>query len=421
MKCPKCNSTNPAGSKFCQSCGETLPDPIEQMPISKPEKICQNCGTPNDIKNDFCDQCGTPFDGTAPKQAPAPEPTYSRTQGPYAGVPQHKSNLAGIIIGVVAGLLVLSVGGYFAYNTLNKPANEPTSVAKSSSKDKSSTVKESSSAASSSSEAPSSKSNFDEAKVKELVASDIGGIAGDKTVYVVPMNEDVSYLLNNQTQSAASVIKLFILAAAYAQQKIGTINLDDTYTLSNADKVGGTGVIQNMPAGKTFTYRELLAYMIDESDNTAANIMIDALGGIDKVNAQIEKMGAHDTKLQRKMMDTKSIEAGRDNITSAADVGELLKKVYNHKLISKSDSAEFLDILNKNRDHDKLVRDLPTGAKVYNKTGIMQNYGILNDAAIIENEKGAFVVVVLTQNGDNNEERSAMNKLGLDLYNTLLQ
>lgn len=420
MKCPKCNSTNPAGSKFCQSCGEILPDPIDQVSGSKPEKLCQTCGTPNDIKNDFCDQCGAPFAGTAPKRS-MPEPTYSRTQGPYAGVPQRKSNPAGIIIGVVAGLLVLGVGGYFAYNTLNKPANETTSVAKSSSKAKSSTVKESSSAASSSSETSSSKSNFDEAKVKEIVASDIGGIAGDKTVYVAPMNEDTSYLLNNQTQSAASVIKLFILAAAYAQQKIGTINLDDTYTLSNADKVGGTGVIQNMPAGKTFTYRELLAYMIDESDNTAANIMIDALGGIDKVNAQIEKMGAQDTKLQRKMMDTKSLEAGRDNITSAADVGELLKKVYNHKLISKSDSAEFLDILNKNRDHDKLVRDLPTGAKVYNKTGIMQNYGILNDAAIIENEKGAFVVVVLTQNGDNNEEQAAMNKLGLDLYNTLLQ
>ncbi|MBX9011833.1 serine hydrolase [Ligilactobacillus murinus] len=420
MKCPKCNSTNPTGSKFCQSCGETLPDPTTQVSSAKPGKICQTCGASNDIKNDFCDQCGAPFAGTAPKQAPAPEPTYSRTKGTYAGVPQRKSNPAGIIIGVVAGLLVLGVGGYFAYNTLNKPANETTSVAKSS-KAKSSTEKESSSVASSSSETSSSSSSFDEAKVKELVANDIGGIAGDKTVYVAPMNEDTSYLLNNQTQSAASVIKLFILAAAYAQQKIGTINLDDTYTLSNADKVGGTGVIQNMPAGKTFTYRELLAYMIDESDNTAANIMIDALGGIDKVNAQIEKMGAHDTKLQRKMMDTKSLEAGRDNITSAADVGELLKKVYNHKLISKSDSAEFLDILNKNRDHDKLVRDLPTGAKVYNKTGIMQNYGILNDAAIIENEKGAFVVVVLTQNGDNNEEQVAMNKLGLDLYNTLLQ
>ena len=419
MKCPKCNSTNPTGSKFCQSCGETLPDPTTQVSSAKPEKLCQTCGASNDIKNDFCDQCGAPFAGTAPKRAPAPEPTYSRTKGTYAGVPQRKSNPAGIIIGVVAGLLVLGVGGYFAYNTLNKPANETTSVAKSS-KAKSSTEKESSSVASSSSETSSSSSSFDEAKVKELVANDIGGIAGDKTVYVAPMNEDTSYLLNNQTQSAASVIKLFILAAAYAQQKIGTINLDDTYTLSNADKVGGTGVIQNMPAGKTFTYRELLAYMIDESDNTAANIMIDALGGIDKVNAQIEKMGAHDTKLQRKMMDTKSLEAGRDNITSAADVGELLKKVYNHKLISKSDSAEFLDILNKNRDHDKLVRDLPTGAKVYNKTGIMQNYGILNDAAIIENEKGAFVVVVLTQNGDNNEEQVAMNKLGLDLYNTLL-
>lgn len=236
MKCPKCNSTNPTGSKFCQSCGETLPDPTTQVSSAKPEKLCQTCGASNDIKNDFCDQCGAPFAGTAPKRAPAPEPTYSRTKGPYAGVPQRKSNPAGIIIGGVAGLLVLGVGGYFAYNTLNKPANETTSVAKSS-KAKSSTEKESSSVASSSSETSSSKSNFDEAKVKELVANDIGGIAGDKTVYVAPMNEDTSYLLNNQTQSAASVIKLFILAAAYAQQKIGTINLDDTYTLSNADKV----------------------------------------------------------------------------------------------------------------------------------------------------------------------------------------
>ena len=118
MKCPKCNSTNPTGSKFCQSCGETLPDPTTQVSSAKPGKICQTCGASNDIKNDFCDQCGAPFAGTAPKQAP--EPTYSRTKGPYAGVPQRKSNPAGIIIGVVAGLLVLGVGGYFAYNTLNK-------------------------------------------------------------------------------------------------------------------------------------------------------------------------------------------------------------------------------------------------------------------------------------------------------------
>ena len=58
MKCPKCNSTNPTGSKFCQSCGETLPDPTTQVSSARPEKICQTCGASNDIKNDFCDQCG---------------------------------------------------------------------------------------------------------------------------------------------------------------------------------------------------------------------------------------------------------------------------------------------------------------------------------------------------------------------------
>ena len=432
MKCPNCQADNPAGSKFCQTCGQ----PLEEPKAKAPAKICPNCGAKNKATNAFCENCGQALDKKeAPtpkveKSAPIPpqQPPLSRTQQRANGVPMppapKRSNPAGIIFLIIFLIFILGGGGYLAYAKFMQAPKQETTAAKKMSQT-SSTSKASSTSSSSSEASSSSKkepvSKFDEAKVQQIVANAMDSVSGDKTVYIAPVSEDKDYLLNNQTQSAASVIKLFILGAAYAQEKIGTIDLNDTYTLSDADKVGGTGVIQNMPAGKTFTYRELLAYMIDESDNTAANIMIDALGGLDKVNAQIQKMGATDTKLQRKLMDTDSLKAGKDNITSASDVGVFLKKVYNKQFISKKDSQEILDILAKNQDHDKLVKDLPSQAIVYNKTGIMQNYGILNDAAIISNGKDAFVAVVMTQNGENGAEQAAMNKLGLELYNELLQ
>lgn len=66
-----------------------------------------------------------------------------------------------------------------------------------------------------------------------------------------------------------------------------------------------------------------------------------------------------------------------------------------------------LSILVANNDHDKLPQNLPSTAKVYNKTGEYDDYGIQNDAAIIENTHGAFVVVVLSENGHRDEQISA--------------
>lgn len=299
MKCPNCQADNPAGSKFCQTCGY----PLDEAKKQSVAKVCPNCGAKNKATNTFCENCGQALDkkkmsnatkAQTPPQQSQSQPSLSRTQqranAPMPPAPK-RSNTAGIILLVIAIILIVGGGGYLGYTKfIQGPKQATTATKKTSETSSSSEASATSSSSSASSKASSSSKKetvekFDEAKVKQIVADSMDSVSGDKTVYVAPVSEDKDYLLNNQTQSVASVIKTFILGAAYSQEKIGTIDLNDTYTLSDSDKVGGTGVIQNMPAGKTFTYRELLAYMIDESDNTAANIIIDALGGIDKVNA----------------------------------------------------------------------------------------------------------------------------------------
>jgi len=47
MRCPKCNTENKEGRKFCSKCGIKL------------ENICPKCGYKNDTEDAFCGECGT--------------------------------------------------------------------------------------------------------------------------------------------------------------------------------------------------------------------------------------------------------------------------------------------------------------------------------------------------------------------------
>src|ERR1051326_166401 len=51
------------------------------------------------------------------------------------------------------------------------------------------------------------------------------------------------------------------------------VKCDDRYTLKNADKRPGTGVIRSFDEGDTLTVKDLLTLMIIVSDNTATDVM----------------------------------------------------------------------------------------------------------------------------------------------------
>lgn len=246
---------------------------------------------------------------------------------------------------------------------------------------------------------------------KSIVAQTMGHLKGQNAVYVQQIGHD-AYQWHVKSQKAASDIKLFILATVYQQVQAGKFNLAATYTLKDSDKVGGTGSLQGMAAGTTLTNQELLKYMMTVSDNTATNVVIRELGGFDAVNREIKRLGATQTVLQRKMMDQKSLAAGKDNMTSARDLGQLLVKLWQHQLISKPADTAMLKLMAANTNHNKLPKLIPSDRQVYNKTGEFDTYGVENDAAIFAKGKQAVVVVALSQGGTLADQVAAMNQLG---------
>lgn len=49
--CPKCGTKNDAAGRYCESCGELLPAPGEEM-------RCPNCNSPVALTATFCARCG---------------------------------------------------------------------------------------------------------------------------------------------------------------------------------------------------------------------------------------------------------------------------------------------------------------------------------------------------------------------------
>ncbi|MBW1873367.1 MAG: SPFH domain-containing protein, partial [Deltaproteobacteria bacterium] len=62
LACPKCNTQNPQGTKFCSNCGEKFAQaakcPKCSSDVAAGAKFCANCGNPMSAGPAHCSQCG---------------------------------------------------------------------------------------------------------------------------------------------------------------------------------------------------------------------------------------------------------------------------------------------------------------------------------------------------------------------------
>ena len=77
----------------------------------------------------------------------------------------------------------------------------------------------------------------------------------------------------------ASLIKLPVMVEAYRQAAVGKVQLDQRIELTKEDMVQGSGILtSHFSPGTTISLRDAIRLMIVYSDNTATNLVIDAIG-----------------------------------------------------------------------------------------------------------------------------------------------
>jgi beta-lactamase class A len=212
-------------------------------------------------------------------------------------------------------------------------------------------------------------------KIRELTR-DLTGTYG---VYVYRLEDGSGYGFNQEKNfPLASLNKLPVMIAAYQQAEEGKIDLETEYELQEKDKLKGAGVLQEKPAGAIYTYRELIEFMAQYSDNSAFKVMRQVTG-----EEIIEEM-------------------------TPEAVGQLFKELYQEKIISNEYRDELLEFLTETNFEDRIPQGVPEDIRVAHKIGT--ETGVFADAGIVFAD-APFVLVIMSKNVKESEALEILPKI----------
>ena len=186
---------------------------------------------------------------------------------------------------------------------------------------------------------------------------------------------------SDKVYPTASVIKLPILIAFLQDVDAGKINLNEIWTMTNDVIVGGSGEFQDLPVNTKFTAQNVIDKMITISDNTATNMVIKRMGGINYVNQRFAQLGLSNTRLRDWLPDLDGT-----NTTTLKELAQILAMLDRQSVLSRNSQANAIDILRRVKNRKLLAAGLGAGATIAHKTGYIGT--MLGDAGIIEMPNG---------------------------------
>jgi beta-lactamase class A len=231
----------------------------------------------------------------------------------------------------------------------------------------------------------------------------VGFYAKDlKTGATVAIDPDVAV-------PTASVIKLPIMVEAFYQVKAGKHRLDERLKLTKENQVEGSGVLTLLQPGLEPTLQDAITLMITESDNTATNMVIDAIG-IPAVNERIRSMGLMNTYLYKKVFmppqgptpaDQKKFGLGK---TTAREMATVMESIERCDLGDAKLCKQMVGIL-KNQSvrtmvprYLEIVDTSETDSAIGNKTGSLDE--VRNDVGIVYTKHGPIVISAFTYDNE---------------------
>ncbi len=212
----------------------------------------------------------------------------------------------------------------------------------------------------------------------------------------------------------ASVFKVPVLVEFYRQAELGALSPDQQVILTELDKVPGSGVLKELSEGLSVSLRDLLSLMMMVSDNTATDLIVGRVG-FDNVNATLDELGLHRTRvvrycreilfdlvgvndlpleemtidLFREEADARdyggswSLGVEENDVTTPNEMNRLLEMIVNGEAASRESCDEILAIMGKCQTGEyRIPKYLPTKKLVLQrKTGSLP--GIRNDVAVV--------------------------------------
>lgn len=220
---------------------------------------------------------------------------------------------------------------------------------------------------------------------------------------------DDSFYQENSSRAypLMSVFKLHIATAIMDKVNRGKLSLNQTIKISaqELDINTWTPMLKKYPqTGFDIKLRELLYYMLAESDNNACDLLIEKAGGIAAIQEYVHRIGLKNTTIkvtETQMQKDKMTQY--QNTATLQDLILLLKKINHNELFAPSLHKELIEIMHQtNTGENKIKKYLPQTTYIAHKTGTSSRFQdgkkiADNDIAIIkDNGKTYYLAVLIT-------------------------
>ena len=223
----------------------------------------------------------------------------------------------------------------------------------------------------------------------ERIAADLDGVMGYTIVDLT--SGDRVERLGSAVFATASTIKLAVLYEMFRQAADGTLDIDAPRPLDRAHAVGGSGVLVQLTA-PSMPLRDYATLMIVLSDNTATNVVIDAVG-MENVTRRMASMGLRETKLRRRMIDLEAAKRGDENVSTPSEIATLLATFHRGGALPPAVNEQLLTILRKPKT-TPMHAGIGPGVPVASKSGSLE--GVQVDAGIVMLPGRPYVLSVMT-------------------------
>ncbi len=219
----------------------------------------------------------------------------------------------------------------------------------------------------------------------------------------------------DKTYSAASIIKIPVLIRLFKSIEANQLTIYDEMTLTQYYKAPGSGHLQSRADNSKYTIDELARQMITESDNSATNMLMAAVGGMPDVNSGVKSWGLKNTYINNWLPDMDGT-----NYTTAKDLATMLYNLDNPGFLNINSREYIIDYMSHVENNRLIQAGLDPKALFVHKTGDIGK--MLGDAGIVFAPNGKKYIVVILANRPYNSPmgKNFIQKASSTIYSSMM-
>jgi beta-lactamase class A len=228
------------------------------------------------------------------------------------------------------------------------------------------------------------------------------GFHGEVGVYVRNLRTGATVAIAaDDTFPTASIVKIPLLITLFDQARLGNVNLDSLYTLTDSTIIQNDGDDAFAPAGlgTKMEPRKMAYLMMSLSDNTASVWIQTLIGGSQVANAWLEQEGYAVTRDNSRVAERRPLHRRWGwGMTSPREIASLLVSIRNGEVISPDISEEMYRSMTRSYWRNEALSAIPSDVQVASKQGAVN--ASRSEVLLVHAPAGDYVLSILTKNNE---------------------